>query len=168
MPATYNPTTARCTPTRERGGFFVAKYDEKDLAEIFQARRVVEIGAVQSMASIELDPELLDRLGEYCRILEDLLEHDSFLGFGEIDRKFHVDLVALANNEWLVKMHRLTPASQFVFPEELDLTATREAGRDIIRDHRGIYQAIRDRRIDDAIAVLKEHLTLDPSLRFRF
>jgi GntR family transcriptional regulator, vanillate catabolism transcriptional regulator len=152
----------------DRGGFFVSKYDEKDLAKILQARMVVETGALRAMAAIELDQQLLDRMGEYCRLMSDLLDHESFLGLGEIDRKFHMALVELAQNEWLVKMHRRTPASQFVFPEELDLAALLEAGRQILRDHREVYEAICDRRFEDAVTALQRHLTIDPSLRFKF
>jgi DNA-binding GntR family transcriptional regulator len=152
----------------ERGGFFVAKYTEEDLRKIFQARVVVETGALRLMATMELDEQLLDRMAECCRIMEDLLEHESFLGLGEIDRKFHIILVELAGNEWLVRMHRRTPASQFVFPEGMDLAALKKAGQDLIRDHRDICQAIRQRRTDDAVASLQKHLTIDPSMRFRF
>ena len=152
----------------ERGGFFVAKYTEGDLRKIFQARIVVETGALRLMAAVELDEQLLNRMVECGQIMERLLEHESLLGLGEIDRKFHMILVELADNEWLVKMHRRTPPSQFVFPEGMDLAAIKNMGRDIIRDHSEICQAIRQRRTDDAVATLERHLTIDPSLRFRF
>lgn len=151
----------------ERGGFFVSKYTEEDLAKIFQARMVIEIGAVRLMAGLELDQRLLDRMGEYCQTMEHLLDHEILLGFGEIDRKFHMTLVELAGNEWLVKMHRRTPASHFVFPE-IDSAAIREAGLTVIREHCEIHQAIGQRRTGDAIAALQKHLTVDPSLHYKF
>ena len=151
----------------ERGGFFVAKYGEEDLRKILQARIVLETGAIRLMADIELDPERLRQMAEYCQTMEYLLDHEVLLGFGEIDRKFHMALVELANNEWLVKMYRRTPASHFVFPE-VDSKAIREMGLAAIQDHRDIHQAISQRRIEDAAAALQKHLTVDPSLHFKF
>ena len=151
----------------ERGGFFVAQYTEKDLRKIFQARIVIETGALRLMAAGEFDQRLLDRMAEYCQTMEYLLDHEILLGFGEIDRKFHGTLVELAGNEWLVKMQRRTPPSQFVFPE-VDSGLIREGGLTVIRDHREILQAICDRRVDDAVVALERHLTLDPSLHYKF
>ena len=153
----------------ERGGFFVAKYNEEDLVKIFQARIVVETGAVRLMAERKLDQQLLDRMGEYCETMEYLLNHEVLLGFCEIDRKFHTTLVELAGNDWLVKMHRRTPAAQFVFPEEVDSASLRQMGLEVVHAHREIYRAICERRTEDAAAALQKHLTIDdPALRFRF
>ena len=151
----------------ERGGFFVPKYTKEDLYKILQARIVIETGVLRLTASIEPDPDLLDRMAEYCQTMEYLLDHEVLLGFNEIDRKFHMTLVELAGNEWLVKMHRRTPSSHFVFPE-VDSAAIREMGLAVIQDHREICQAIRERRTDDAVAALEKHLTVDPSLHFKF
>ena len=151
----------------ERGGFFVAEYTQEDLAKIFQARIVVETGAVRLMVGRELDQKLLDRMGEYCKTMEYLLNHEIWLGFCEIDRKFHMTLVELAGNEWLVRMHRRTPAGQFVFPEA-DSATIKQVGLDVTRAHREIHQAICERRTEDAVVALEKHLTLDPSHQHRF
>jgi hypothetical protein len=37
-----------------------------------------------------------------------------------------------------------------------------------IRDHREIHKAIGERRTEDAVAALQKHLTVDPSLHFKF
>ena len=151
----------------DRGGFFVAKYTEEDLRKIYQARIVVETGALRLLTGIELDEQLLNRMAEYCQTMEYLLDHEVLLGFNEMDRMFHATLVELAANEWLTKMQRRTPASHFAFPE-IDSAAIRKGGLDVIRDHRDVYQAIRDDRIDDAVATLEKHLTIDPSLHYSF
>jgi DNA-binding GntR family transcriptional regulator len=151
----------------ERGGFFVTKYTEVDLHKILQARIVIETGALRLLAGIEPDLQLLDRMGEYCKTMEYLLDHEVLLGFGEIDRKFHATLVELTGNEWLVRMYRRTPSSHFAFPE-VDSAAIRVGGLAAIRDHREIHEAICQRRTEDAVAALQKHLTVDPSLHFKF
>lgn len=151
----------------ERGGFFVAKYSEDDLRKILQARIVLETGAIRLMAGLEIDPQKLAQMVEYCQTMEYLLDQEVLLGYGEVDRKFHMALVELADNEWLVKMYRRTPASHFVFPEA-DSAAIREMGLAAIRDHREIHKAISERRTNDAVTALEKHLTVDPSLHFKF
>lgn len=151
----------------DRGGFFVAKYSEDDLRKILQARIVLETGAIRLMAGLEIDSKKLDQMAEYCRTMEYLLDQEVLLGYGEVDRKFHMALVELACNEWLVKMYRRTPASHFVFPEA-DSAAIREMGLAAIREHREIHKAISERRTEDAAAALEKHLTVDPSLHFKF
>ena len=152
----------------ERGGFFVAKYTEEDLAKMFQARIVLETGALRLMATLPLDEELLDRMGKHCQTMEYLLDHELLLGFCEVDREFHITLVKLTGNEWLVKMHRRTPSSHYSAVPEMDSAGIRQMGMDVIGDHREIYQAIRERRFDDAIAALERHLTVDVSLHYSF
>jgi DNA-binding GntR family transcriptional regulator len=151
----------------ERGGFFVAKYTEDDLYKILQARIVLETGALQLLAHMEPDPQLLDRMAEYCETMEYLLDNEVLLGYGEMDRKFHATLVELAGNEWLVRMYRRTPSSHFAFPEA-DSAAIREMGLAAIRDHREIHRGICDRRIGSAVATLQKHLTVDPALHYKF
>lgn len=151
----------------ERGGFFVPKYTTEDLYKILQARIVVETGALRLTALSEPNANLLQRMREYCQTMGYLLDQEVLLGFGEIDRKFHMTLVELSGNEWLVKMHRRTPSSHFVFPEA-DSAAIREMGLAAIRDHHEICEAIAEHRTDDAVDALQKHLTVDPSLHFNF
>ncbi len=147
----------------DRGGFFTPVLDEHDQADVFEARFVLEIGAMRLIHARGLTEEELAPLGEICDTMQQLVEAGMWLGFVEADRRFHEKLVELAGNRHLISMygrailpHRL--------PKSLDIAELRQNFEITVKDHREIHRLLVDGRLHDAIARMASHLEMSGKL----
>lgn len=148
---------------RSRGGFIVPLFEQRDIDEIWEARAVLEVGALRLIAARELDAAALRPLVALCDTQQQMLDMGMELGFIEVDRKFHETLVELAGNGRLLTMYRRASLPHTMprvgGPEEL------HASRLVtVQEHRDIHRLILERRIAEARAILEKHLHIAPRL----
>jgi DNA-binding GntR family transcriptional regulator len=90
-------------PVRNRG-FRVLPLDSSDRREIYEIRMMLEIPAMVSLAGNE---EIKKRYKEFRSIAKDMVKagHDGDLvGYLDIDRKFHLELLAYTRNQRLLEL----------------------------------------------------------------
>jgi DNA-binding GntR family transcriptional regulator len=143
----------------ERGGFFTPLFEERDITEIFEARAVLEIGAMRLIHSRRLTEEDLRPLEEICDTMERLLESDMWFGFVEADRRFHEKLVDLAGNRHLKAMY-----GRAILPHRLPRSSDHEEMRRnfqvTLDDHREIHGLLSEGMLTEAITRMEKHLEM--------
>jgi DNA-binding GntR family transcriptional regulator len=148
---------------RSRGGFVTPLFEQRDLDEIWEARAVLEVGALRLIAARQFDEAALRPLVILCDTQRQMLDMGMELGFIEADRKFHETLVELAGNGRLLTMYRRASLPHTMpranAPEEL--LASRLA---TIQEHRDIHRLILERQLVEARTLLEKHLHMSPRL----
>ena len=144
---------------RPRSGTYVAKADEREIAESFDIRRVLDRLAAET-AVIHVEERdlaelegMVDQMDEYAALgLEGVGPHDL------INWQFHLRIVRLARNEKLYDMYRQLNA-------HLQIASAHASSRDWVarvgeaqREHRAMVEALRDRSADALADVLEVHV----------
>jgi len=147
----------------DRGGFFTPVLDEHDQADVFEARAVLEIGAMRLIHARSLTEEELAPLAEICDTMQRLLDAHMWLGFIEADRRFHEKIMELAGNRHLIGMygrailpHRL--------PHSTDASELYSNFKTTLEDHCEIHRLLVNGSISEAIAVMAKHLEMSGKL----
>lgn len=142
----------------QRGGFFTPVLEQRDLEEIWEARSIIEVGAIRLIAARNLPPEAFDLLATICDTMQALCESAIWLGFAEADRKFHETLVKLSGNERLLHMYIRAALPHRVFSSASDPHQVAASARVTLDEHREIHQLLVTGRFVEATQRLEEHL----------
>ena len=145
----------------KKGGVFVPILEQRDIDEVWEARMILEVGALQLIAKRRLDKDALNPLLDFCDTQQYLVDKGMEFGYMEADRKFHEALIELADNERLSTMYRRS-ALPHIAPRIDDPQSLRQSREKTIQEHREIYRLIVERQIDKATELLKQHLHMSP------
>ncbi|MFD0889099.1 GntR family transcriptional regulator [Streptosporangium algeriense] len=86
-------------------GFRVTELSERDLDEITEIRRLIEVPTIARLADADL-AESFEALRPVAQEIVDAAERGDLLAYVDADVRFHVDLLALAGNTHLVDVVR--------------------------------------------------------------
>lgn len=149
----------------DRRGFSVAQVGESQFAELLKTRCwLYELGLRESIASGGPDWE-----EQVVLALHRLLRRPKFQGdppvadpeWEEAHRAFHEVLISACGSRWLINFSR-----QLFDQADRYRHLSRVGTRDDAREHREIAEAAVARRTDEALALLKQHLTRTGELVF--
>jgi len=136
-------------------GFRVTVVDDRDLDEIYELRVMLEIPALEKVVELASDEDLVG-LGRPLNELESAAFRRDVPAFLLADRSFHLELLALAGNQRLVRIvaelrdqARITGLHSLAAAGALDATAA---------EHRPILDAVRARELATAQRLMAEHL----------
>ncbi len=145
----------------DRGGFFVPLMEQRDLEEVWEARLVVEVGAIRLIGSRittgRMTNEDLACLSQLCDTMQQMHDLEMVMGFAEVDHRFHETLVKLAGNRRLLQMYTRA-ALPFQISSSSDPQVQRRNREQSISEHREITRLIEQHHIADAAAMLEKHL----------
>ncbi|MGW4398168.1 GntR family transcriptional regulator [Amycolatopsis nivea] len=128
-------------PVRNRG-YRVVAMTERDLDEIYEMRLLLEVPATLS-AGAAAGPDDLARLGGLAAEIESAAQAGDVVRFLEADRRFHLDLLALAGNGRLIDaIATLRDQTRLYGLEKL---AERGRLADSAREHREMLATIAER-----------------------
>ena len=144
---------------RPRRGTYVTQVSQRDVAEAFQIRRIVELGAADLLDG-QLPPALLDRLREVVARTEALAVGEGFRdyeAFIQYDAEFHrVPLLAVENRR-LIRifdgLHAHITIARGLYP-----TSNKRASA-TLAEHQAILEAYARRDAAAVRAALSVHLT---------
>ena len=143
----------------EKTGYFVPRLDEEDLKEVLEVRAMAEALAVERIVRLALNRRKhLTPLRESCDDLEWILNRGYVLEIVEADCLFHEKLVALSGSRRLITLHHCLPQVELMITG-FDRDESTAVGRDILRHHRLIMDAIEKGQPSEAKQILREHLT---------
>ncbi|QDS89830.1 transcriptional regulator NanR [Rosistilla ulvae] len=143
---------------RPTGGFFVPTPEEVHYDSLWDARVVLELGALDLAFAPGAAPRNLSPLKKICSTMEDLHLAGLTMGFYESDFLFHQTLLEFSGNEILAKM--FSHSAQHFYPLAPvtgDIRRQREAS--VIREHREIIANLEAGQIKEASKLLREHIT---------
>jgi GntR family transcriptional regulator, rspAB operon transcriptional repressor len=150
----------RLIESRPSVGHFVSPVTLKDVRELFQMRQIIECGILAEVTRVATDDQLANL---------ELLVGESFALDGEASRlrwheqnvAFHAGIAALLRNERLVATMQTVLEGMYRL-EYVNLSFRAETDG-MVRDHRGIVEALRLR--DGDLAVARSRAATDGSLR---
>ncbi|MGW7536979.1 GntR family transcriptional regulator [Amycolatopsis sp. NPDC054798] len=144
-------------PVRNRG-YRVVAMTERDLDEIYEMRLLLEVPATLS-AGAAAGPGDLARLDGLAADIESAAEAGEVARFLEADRRFHLDLLALAGNERLIAAIATLRDQTRLYG--LDMLAEHGRLADSAREHREMLAAIAERdwvRLEGQIRAHLKHV----------
>ncbi|MCG3753773.1 GntR family transcriptional regulator [Amycolatopsis sp. Poz14] len=144
-------------PVRNRG-YRVVAITERDLDEIYEMRVLLEVPATLS-AGAAAGPDDLARLDALAGEIESAADAGDVARFLEADRRFHLDLLALAGNGRLIdSIATLRDQTRLYGLEKL---AERGRLADSAREHREMLATIAERdwaRLEDQVRAHLKHV----------
>ncbi|MDA8217592.1 MAG: GntR family transcriptional regulator [Dehalococcoidales bacterium] len=144
-----------------RRGYYVAHLDAQGLADLLQARLLIEIaGATRRLES--LAPQRLVGLGRLAAEMEGLIDnegcHRDYPKFAAKDSQFHQAVVELADNRHLLTTYQQMNAHLHVRRISQAVNVTNERALPTLREHRAILAALDVRNEAAVRQALREHV----------
>ncbi|TDD83465.1 GntR family transcriptional regulator [Saccharopolyspora karakumensis] len=149
-------------------GTFVVQLDAGDVADIYLGRRAVEHTAVMRLLRWEgtdVD-KTIEELEASLDEMNAAVESGDDRGAVAADMRFHTILVDAARSQRLSRMYHTLVAEAVLSMASLadkypDWRAT------VVREHREILDALRQRDENETLRILDEHFVLDDCLSYR-
>ena len=138
-----------------RKGVAIKHYTRKDVLEIFELRRVVELAAVEKVA--KCDPPLdLSKLEKSLDNQRKSADKGDFVAFMKADRIFHATFSELSDNRHFVRIvENIRDLVHFMGMQ--GLTTKGRAGT-VIEEHERVLEALKQRKASEAKAAMVYHL----------
>src|SRR3954466_13597072 len=134
---------------------FLAPLHKFTQDDVYEARRILEVGAAGLAAERATPDQLATLAGEVAGLFASLPERQVFLVH---DINFHRSIAAASGNPIVASLVEMV---SLLYYERRRITAERAVDRDL-RDaadsHRQIYQAVRARDVEGARRAMSEHL----------
>ena len=127
-------------------GFYVYKFTEKDIDELFTIRKALEGYAVEYIAQNRLKVDM-SRLKDHLERQEKAIISNNYKLFVQEDRKFHEDIISVLNNERLNSIYSgLRESIELLGLQRFKLSSQRNQS---VAEHKMIIEAIQK---DDPIS----------------
>jgi DNA-binding GntR family transcriptional regulator len=136
-------------------GFRVRDYSEKEIRDIFETRRLIEIYMVERAAE-GLSAEELAHLDRNQKTLAERARKSDPVSFLETDREFHMSLVRRNGNDLLVSLMDRIRNHMAIF----GLRALSREGRidQVVAEHGRVLKAHRRHEPAEAVRAMRDHL----------
>jgi DNA-binding GntR family transcriptional regulator len=143
---------------RNKGYRVAQKPDALELRQLFQARLIIEAGAVESGIDNVSDAliERLDTINATLKAISPAREPDVVRRFISLNQEFHVALVEMANNPFISDSY-----SRLGYHERLVLIQYKTGvpnGEAIVEEHEGIIAALRTKNKYLAATAMRAHI----------
>ena len=138
-----------------RRGLMLNRFNLRDVDEIFELRKAIELASVEKIANTSPLPDLL-------AIEESLLEQrkavnqKDYMAFIEADRKFHTSFTTLTNNSRMISIvENIRDMIQVMGIKALSLEGRAVK---VIEEHQAIFKAVKEGHVKKARNFMAYHL----------
>lgn len=138
-----------------RRGAIVASITEKDLKDVLEVRRTLEVMAAE-IACDRITPELLDELAEAGEEFRKLKDSDDYTSLAAADVKFHDIIYAATDNQRLISI--LNNLREQMYRYRLEYIKDAEKRQILLVEHESILRAIRSRHVAEAKEAVRAHI----------
>ncbi len=138
-----------------RRGAIVASITEKDLKDVLEVRRTLEIMAVE-MACDRITPELLKELEKAGEEFRSLKDSSDFTSLAAADVKFHDIIYAAADNQRLISI--LNNLREQMYRYRLEYLKDQESHECLDKEHEAIYRGIQNKDKAAVTAAIGQHI----------
>ena len=138
-----------------RRGAEVAQITEKNLKDVLEVRRALDALAVE-LACDRITEEELEQLKAACDTFEAATRKGNINELARADVHLHDIILMASGNERLVQM--ISNLSQQMYRYRLEYVKDESSYEQLIREHRVIYEAIRDRDKETGAKRMKLHI----------
>jgi DNA-binding GntR family transcriptional regulator len=149
-----------------RSGWVVAGFEEKDVHELFEVRRVLEQMGLRRLAD-HWDEETVERLAGFFDGFPDHLPREMFARYLERDRDFHKQIVACSGNSRVIHFYSIVEKQ---IDRVRHFLSTGYKGRidEVHQEHRELCVAIAGKDAEASIAALVHHLNMGEETMISF
>lgn len=144
-----------------RKGYFVAKLEGQAIADLLDARLVLELAAVErGLASVT--PAQVDEVWRLVREMEQLVDSQAhkvdYVAFMQKDSAFHLLIVGNINNQRIVDIYRTLHLHLYAVRMRLAAEAGYRRTLETLQEHRAIAEALEARDLPVLKVALAEHM----------
>jgi len=147
-------------------GAYVRNIVERDLEDIYILREVIEITAVRLLSN-RVTPDQLTELEGYVTELEKALRKGDSIRYDKADMEIHKAIVRFSGSDRLQSLFgSLFLQCEFTFSQVVSDTLDAMSALfgnnfdTMTTNHRQLYEAIAEKRFDDAEKVVRNHIRL--------
>jgi DNA-binding GntR family transcriptional regulator len=139
-----------------RKGYFVAKLEPQDIADLMEARLIVELAAVER----GVDRASAEEVAEMQRLVAEManLRQRDYLEYAKVDYTFHQLIVGTAKNRQLVEIHRTLGIHVYAHRIALRANATEKRASTAVQEHQAIAQGFVSRDLAILKATVTQHI----------
>ena len=141
-------------PVRNKG-FRVTEISDEDLDDITQLRALIEVPTVARLATTITDEEI-ETLRPLAQAIVDGAAEGDLIRYLDEDRRFHLRLLALANNPRLVEIVRMLRAQTRLYG--LDLLVEQDVLTASAAEHHEILDALAAHDAERVEALMRRHI----------
>lgn len=138
------------------GRTFVAKFDERDVEELFDLRSAIEIKALELARNRDLD-RLITALTDVLTRMEHAVREKDRDALARLDFEFHEQIYVISDNSRIQDVFSMVtpPLRMLMALEEHSYHPDFDA---VVTEHRAILNAIRDPDPEVAVTKISSHL----------
>ncbi|HEX2923135.1 MAG TPA: GntR family transcriptional regulator [Chloroflexota bacterium] len=144
-----------------RKGYFVARLDPEDIVDLLNARRLIELAAVEEGIG-RIQPDQLGELKRLSDEMRQLFDDDGncvdYAGFSRRDSQFHQLVVGTAGNEHLVHIYRSLSVHVHIYRTNLAAQGGYHRSLASAHEHEAILVAFESRDLPALKAALNVHV----------
>ncbi len=144
-----------------RKGYFVASLDPEDVTDLLQARRLIEIAAVeQGVHAVEAEQlaEMRRLTDEMEQLLDEQGHYRDYAEFSKRDSSFHLLVVGTAHNRHLLQVYRSLSVHVHIYRTNLAVQAGYHRGVSTVQEHRAILNGLETHDLRALKAAISRHV----------
>jgi DNA-binding GntR family transcriptional regulator len=138
-----------------RRGLMVNRFTRRDVDEIFELRKAIELAAVEKI-TVASPPFDLFEIEESLLNQRKAVKQKDYLAFMEADRLFHTSFSELTNNRRLIAI--LENIRDMIHVMGVKALALEGRALEVIEEHQTILEAVKKGNIEEARRAMDYHL----------
>jgi DNA-binding GntR family transcriptional regulator len=138
-----------------RRGLMVNRFTRRDVDEIFELRKAIELAAVEKI-TVAAPPFDLFEIEEALLSQRKAVKQKDYLAFMEADRLFHTSFSELTNNRRLIAI--LDNIRDMIHVMGAKALALEGRAVEVIEEHQTIFEAVKKGNIEEARKSMAYHL----------
>ena len=138
-----------------RRGLMVNRFTRRDVDEIFELRKAIELAAVEKI-TVASPPFDLFEIEESLLKQRKAVKQKDYLAFMEADRRFHTRFSELTNNRRLIAI--LENIRDMIHVMGVKALALEGRAQGVIEEHQTIFEAVRRGNAEKARQAMAYHL----------
>jgi len=138
-----------------RRGLMVNRFTRRDVDEIFELRKAIELAAVEKI-TVTSPPFDLFEIEESLLSQRKAVKQKDYLAFMEADRLFHTSFSELTNNRRIIAI--LENIRDMIHVMGAKALALEGRALEVIEEHQTIFEAVKKGNIEEARRAMAYHL----------
>jgi len=138
-----------------RRGLMVNRFTRRDVDEIFELRKAIELAAVEKI-TVASPPFDLFEIEESLLSQRKAVKQKDYLAFMEADRLFHTSFSELTSNRRLIAI--LENIRDMIHVMGVKALALEGRALEVIEEHQTIFEAVKKGSIEEARRAMAYHL----------
>ena len=144
-----------------RKGYFVARLDPREITDLLEARRLIEVAAAEEGINL-LEPDQLAEMRQQLDEMEQLFDSQGhcldYAEFSRRDSQFHLLVVGTARNRHLVQIYRGLSVHLHIYRTNLAARVGYRRSLASVQEHREILKGFESRDLPVVKAALTSHI----------